>query len=104
MNSHQRRKSYRKLCRSCGGNPTLISNWGELALVPESATHTLDIDVDGCNGWINKKGEDKGDMGHYLSTHTFYGKQYKRSTALLQKCGFNVRIANWDALEREEVK
>lgn len=35
--------------------------------------------------------------GHYLSTHTFYGSNHKRSTILLRQCGFNVTIANWDA-------
>jgi hypothetical protein len=35
-------------------------------------------------------------MGHYLSTHTFYGSQHQRSTQLLRECGWNVTCANWD--------
>lgn len=100
MNSQQRRKAFRKVCQKWGSKPKLIKNWEELALVPESPTHYIEIDTDRCNGWIIKKDrpkEDKDSFGHYLSTHTFYGKEYKRSTVLLQKCGFNVLIDNWDA-------
>ena len=32
----------------------------------------------------------------YLSTHTFYGSNYKRSTKLLKACGFDVEIDNCD--------
>ena len=77
----------------------LISTWEELSKC-ESETHTLKIDIKGCNGWIfeNKIDIDDDDYDmHYLSTHTFYGLNYKDSTRLLQKCGFNVEIANWDA-------
>lgn len=33
----------------------------------------------------------------YLSTHTFYGNNYQHSTKMLQQCGFDVQLANWDA-------
>ena len=35
--------------------------------------------------------------GYYLSTHTFYGRNYKTSERILRSCGFNVRMNNWDA-------
>jgi cystathionine beta-lyase/cystathionine gamma-synthase len=71
----------------------LINNWDELALVPETATHRLEIE-DGC-GWIISKA--KSEYDDYLSTHTFYGSTYQSSTKLLQKYGFDVQLANWDA-------
>ncbi|CAM0069579.1 hypothetical protein VPHK391_0007 [Vibrio phage K391] len=77
----------------------LIRTWSELAKVPESGTHRLEIDE--YNGWVIAKNpvSDKfSDRKTYLSTHTFYGGQHKRSTALLQSCGFDVEIANWDAM------
>jgi hypothetical protein len=81
-----------------------IYTWEELAEC-KSATHRLEIDLDACNGWISKKGS-CGLLSHYLSTHTFYGSQYKEATKLLQSCGFDVEIANWDdktmAIGKEE--
>lgn len=77
----------------------LISTWEELAEVPESDTHYLNINPGDCNGWIitKKPVSDKfSDRKKYLSTHTFYGGSHKHSTALLQRCGFDVEIANWD--------
>jgi cystathionine beta-lyase/cystathionine gamma-synthase len=79
--------------------PKLVKTWEELSSCT-SETHTLDIDLEyGC-GWIKPKvasNEDALNGRHYLSTHTFYGSTYKWSTALLQKCGFNVILDNWDA-------
>lgn len=94
MNSHQRRKFRRKL----GVNaPVLIKDWAELAQVPESSTHRLEIDVEGCNGWIiEKKPRFERKLPIYLSTHTFYGGNHKQSTRTLRQCGFNVTIDNWD--------
>ena len=74
----------------------LISTWKELAECT-SETHILEIDVKGGNGWILPKTVNDWKDEHYLSTHTFYGKNYRESTSLLQLCGFNVQIANWDA-------
>ena len=71
-----------------------IASWKELATVEESKTHKLEIE-DYC-GWIRQKNNDD-DIGTYLSTHTFYGKTHEYSTKLLQKPGFNVVLANWDA-------
>lgn len=73
-----------------------VRGWADLAEVPESETHRLEIDVKNCNGWIREKGNEDA-LGYYLSTHTFYGSKYRYSTALLRKCGFNVTVANWDA-------
>ena len=95
MNSHQRRKAARKLKREFG-NPILIKNWEQLAKVPESKTHRLEIDVENCNGWIIEK-DIHGKIGYYyLSTHTFYGSSFKSSTKALKDRGFNVIILNWD--------
>ncbi len=76
----------------------LIKTWDELKECT-SETHVLEID-DGC-GWIHPKKEvDKNSWKghHYLSTHTFYGLNHKQSTKILQSCGFDVEIANWDEL------
>ena len=76
--------------------PRLIRNWADLAEVPDSETHHLEIEVEHCNGWIHEKGGDPDKLGDYLSTHTFYGSRYTHYTELLQKRGFNVQLANWD--------
>lgn len=39
------------------------------------------------------------DHHQYLSTHTFYGSEYKYSTELLQRFGFDIEIDNWDKKE-----
>jgi hypothetical protein len=80
-------------------NPKYIKNWKELK-EEKSPTHTLEIDVDGCNGWIepNNKVEGSWEGSYYLSTHTFYDGTCKSSTKLLQSCGFNVELANWDEI------
>lgn len=75
----------------------LIRNWDELAQVPDSPTHYLKIDE--YSGWViakNPASEKFSDRQKYLSTHTFYGERHKYSTKLLQSCGFDVEIANWD--------
>lgn len=83
-------------------HPKLIKTWGELAEL-ESETHTIDIHPKYGSGWIklkdqNQQRDDKNFFkhNHYLSTHSFYGPNYQHSTELLQKCGFNVQLANWD--------
>lgn len=80
--------------------PKLIRNWSELKDC-ESETHTLELDERMSSGWVRSKNEAKSGESfstnnHYLSTHTFYGSNYEFSTSLLQKCGFNVRLASWD--------
>ena len=93
----------------------LIKNWKELSKVP--ANDKYRIVVGDCCGWIlpatdepDGKGgftchcEDDGYiltddyycMHVYLSSHTFYGSQYKYSTELLQAHGFDIEIDNWD--------
>lgn len=78
----------------------LISTWAELEKVPDSETHYLVIGD--CNGWIHRKDETEDDFPEYLSTHTFYGSTYQRSTALLQSCGFDIEIDNWDKGESDD--
>ena len=96
MNAHQRRKVERQWNRAHGGSQhRFVRHWADLAEVPESETHRLEIDVEGCNGWIHRK-DGKEYMGKYLSTHTFYGSSYRYSTKLLRRCGFAVTLANWD--------
>ena len=86
----------------------LIKNWEELSKIPnESKTHRLEVNVKGCYGWLiskdpkpyKKKLSYMRNLLHldvYLSTHTFYGNNYKHSTKLLKACGFDVEIDNWD--------
>lgn len=86
----------------------LIRNWEELSKIPnESKTHILEVSLENCNGHLRAKNPKPYNfklsyMGqahcqdHYLSTHTFYGHQHKRSTKILRACGFDVEIDNWD--------
>jgi hypothetical protein len=79
--------------------PKLINNWDELKDCT-SETHILEIDPQYHNGWIRPKVPDTNNAiydTHYLSTHTFYGGHHEYSTKLLQECGFDVELANWDA-------
>lgn len=85
----------------------LIKDWKELAQIPnESDTHILE--VNDCNAWLTAKKEEPYNeeveyldqvkhLDVYLSTHTFYGSTYENSTKILQACGFDVELANWDA-------
>lgn len=88
----------------------LIKNWEELSQVLPNDKYK--IIVNDCCGWIvpifdmpgdeqdficNCKNQENYFDNHvYLSTHTFYGSNYKKSTELLQKYGFDVEIDNWD--------
>ena len=73
-------------------NNVLVSSWVELSKIQASETHYLDIE-EFC-GWVRRVGSDETET--YLSTHTFYGKEHERSTALLRGFGFDVTIDNWD--------
>ena len=77
----------------------LIKSWYGLVGL-ESDEYYLEIDVDRCNGHIRSKTDDN--FYAYLSTHTFYGNDYQYSTVILQECGFDVQLENWDG-ETEEV-
>lgn len=84
-----------------------IKNWQELSKVPPTNKHKIVVEEDMCSGWIKPIDEDnyEGDYydGYaYLSTHTFYGSQYKQSTKILQKFGFDVEIDNWDKEDKRE--
>ena len=76
--------------------PKFVGSWVEL-MQCTSETHFLEIGD--CNGWIHPKvdlDENSWAGHHYLSTHTFYGGFCEGYTALLQSCGFDVQLANWD--------
>ena len=79
--------------------PKYIKDWEELK-EEASPTHILEIEMGDCNGWIRPKNgdEESWEGNHYLSTHTFYGGCNEGSTKLLQSCGFNVILANWDEI------
>ena len=91
-----------------GGNDMLIKNWEELSKIPnESKTHILDVNIDRGCAWLYAKNPKPyteklsymrqiHHLDVYLSTHTFYGKNYKYSTKILKVCGFDVEIDNWD--------
>lgn len=86
----------------------LIKDWKELSEIPnESDTHILEVNLDECNGWLRAKNpkpyttklsymRQVHHLDVYLSTHTFYGTQYRQSTKILKACGFDVEIDNWD--------
>lgn len=65
-----------------------VTNWEELAQVPDSETHT--IEVEKYSGWIINK--TTGDKERYLSTHTFYGNERESRTKVLRSFGFDVEI------------
>lgn len=73
----------------------IIKDWKDLARL-QSDKYYIKVDLDmGC-GWIVPKEESSGLTTHYLSTHTFYGKTYKGYENLLNTCGFDVKLINWD--------
>ena len=72
-----------------------IRDWNDLVGL-ESEHYRLEIDVDMGNGYIVPKDDSVERHPYYLSTHTFYGSSCKGYEILLQKCGFNVEINNWD--------
>jgi len=97
---------YGKRNKAFDKDPVLVSTWDELSkVVAEVPGYWLRITPEEGSGWIVPDGysdeEDESGKGddfrsEYLSTHTFYGLNYKHSTELLQRYGFNVLIDNWD--------
>lgn len=81
--------------------PKLIKGWKDLVGL-ETEDYYLDIDLEMCNGHIRPKehvqvnDENYFEHTRYLSTHTFYGLDYKGSTIELQEHGFDVQLENWD--------
>ena len=76
--------------------PKLIKTWDELR---ECTSETHVLEIEDCNGWIRPKVKNEETYWediYYLSTRTFYGGTHERSTKILQECGFDVEIANWD--------
>lgn len=80
--------------------PILINNWKELK-EQTSENYILEIDLEYGSGWIHPKDIDPSTehsrRSYYLSTHTFYNMSHEHETKKLQACGFNVKLANWDA-------
>lgn len=76
----------------------LIESWNGLAGL-ESNEYRIDVDLDVCNGNICRKSDNE--FMEYLSTHTFYGRNYQYSSALLQEYGFDVQLKNWDGKTEE---
>ena len=78
--------------------PVLIEDWDGLVGL-ENEKYKLEIDLDGGNGWVIKKGEtEEEDNGMlYLNTHTFYERNYDWTSKKLREYGFNVQLSNWDA-------
>ena len=92
----------------------LIKNWEELSQIPPNDKYKIIVDKDMSSSWIVPICDEKGDKEDficncrkftikeyyerhiYLSTHTFYKSQYKHSTEILQKCGFDIELENWD--------
>lgn len=77
-----------------------VSTWKELdGLVSKDGKHRIDVNLELCSGWIHPvddvPGEPFGKDNRYLSTHTFYESQCKRSTELLQNFGFDVELVSW---------
>lgn len=77
----------------------LINGWKDLIGL-ESENYQLEVDLNGGCGWLRSKIDSDDDI--YLSTHTFYGRDYKEYTLILQECGFDVQLRNWDG-ETEQV-
>lgn len=80
----------------------LIKSWEELDGLESEKYKIVVDDKFRSDRWIIPKEETEEteenyfDHHVYLSTHTFYGTQYKESTEILQKFGFDVEIDNWD--------
>lgn len=95
----------------------LIKGWKELAAVPASDKYKIIVDQEMCSGWIVPVCDefdenrdficncpDRDTMNTYeyfnhhiyLSTHTFYGSRYAEYTKVLQECGFDIELDNWD--------
>jgi hypothetical protein len=81
----------------------LIKTWEELDGL-ESENYKIEVDLDLYGGWILPKVETEETLNRenywkhhiYLTTHTFYGSNYKNSTEILQEHGFDVELDNWD--------
>ena len=81
--------------------PKIIKSWEELAQLPDSTTHRIQV-KDSCAWVISMQkpfgGEDKGKGYQYLSSYSFDKSQNKQATQILKNCGFNVRLLRTDTL------
>jgi len=71
--------------------PKIIKSWEDLAQLPDSATHRLQI-KDWCGWVISKEVPPKGRKHQYLSSHSFYKSHYKQTTQKLRDCGFDITL------------
>ena len=76
----------------------LIKSWDELVGL-ESDEYRLEINLEYGNGNIRRKSDNE--YMEYLTTHTFYGRNYQYSSVLLQEYGFDVQLKNWDGKTEE---
>lgn len=87
---------------------TLIKSWDDLKkILQESDTHILEIKE--YSGWLRAKDEKDYNpeidymeqikhLDVYLHTHTFYEDNCEFYTKVLQICGFDVELVNYDDL------
>lgn len=70
-----------------------IKDWADLVGM-ENENYKIEVDLRYGSGWIRPKNNEY-EFGYYLSTHTFYGMNYKHSTKVLQSYGFDVELESW---------
>ena len=76
----------------------LIRTWEELGQLPANDKFKIVLKESGGCGWIKpvSENEEMGVNSYYLHTHTFYDSNCEEMSKLLQECGFNVELENWD--------
>lgn len=80
-----------------------IKTWEELdSMVSKDGKYFIECQKIGdifCSAWIrptfNTPSGEYLKHNTYLSTHTFYESQYKRSTQILRNFGFDVQLISW---------
>jgi len=76
--------------------PKIIKSWEDLAQLPDSATHR--IEIGDYRAWVIKKrplGDEENVLGkgfEYLPSNSFHVSHHKQSTQTLKNCGFNVTL------------
>lgn len=73
-----------------------VKRWKDLVgLISKDGKWKLRINEDFGNGWIKPTDPESNEFGYYLSTHTFYERNYKYNTKVLQDYGFDVELESW---------
>lgn len=70
--------------------PKLIRSWEELAKVPNSSTHRIEVFPNDRCAWIYPN--DNKAIGYYLNSFTFREGYHKVATRKLRRKGFNIII------------